>query len=202
MQQSSPALSDFGFGEGDGASGGGDFGERIVDGVDLDVVHEGLAGIAAGHESAVDAEVSVFGFDEPVIHPPGIGDLPSEGPFVEPDGALDVVCGDFKVSNRVWHSGRRIADRWVGWVGFVTIMECLWYGGRVRGCLSETSCLRPWRMITVVCLRDGTEHVAPSSNDEWPTFLSAIAAETVPLSRNEFVNGLLRVRMGAPSSWI
>ena len=42
------ALSDFGFGEGDGASGGGDIGEGVVDGVDLDVVYEGLAGVAAG----------------------------------------------------------------------------------------------------------------------------------------------------------
>jgi hypothetical protein len=73
------ALSDFGFGEGDGASGGGDLGEGVVDGVDLDVVHEGLAGVLAGHESAVDAGVSVFGFDGPVVHVPGVGDLPSEG---------------------------------------------------------------------------------------------------------------------------
>ena len=73
------ALSDFGFGEGDGACGGGDLGEGVVDGVDLDVVHEGLAGVLAGHESAVDAGVSVLGFDGPVVHVPGVGDLPSEG---------------------------------------------------------------------------------------------------------------------------
>ena len=33
-----PALSDFGFGEGDGASGGFDFCHSVVDGVDGDVV--------------------------------------------------------------------------------------------------------------------------------------------------------------------
>ena len=109
------ALSDFGLGEGDGASGGGDLGEGVVDGIDLDVVHEGLAGVATGHESTVDAGVSVLGFDKPVIHSPGVGDLPSKGLLVELDGALDVVCGDFKVSNRVWHSGRRIAQGRVGW---------------------------------------------------------------------------------------
>ena len=38
---------------------------NILGGVDLDVVHEGLAGVAAGHESSVDAGVSVLGFDEP-----------------------------------------------------------------------------------------------------------------------------------------
>lgn len=109
------ARSDFGFREDDDASGGFDFCHSVVDGVDLDVVHEGLAGVPAGHESAVDASVSVFGFDEPVIHLPGIGDLPSEGLLVELDGAGDVVCGDFKVNDRVWHSGRRIADGRVGW---------------------------------------------------------------------------------------
>ena len=105
-----PARSDFGFGEGDGASGGFDLCHSVVDGVDLNVVHEGLAGVPAWHESAVDAGVSVFGFDEPVIDIPGIGNLPSEGLFVELGGALDIVCGDFKVNDRVWHSGRRIED--------------------------------------------------------------------------------------------
>jgi len=102
--------SDFGFGEGDGASGGFDFCHSVVDGVDLDVVHEGLAGVPAGHEAAVDAGVSVLGFDEPVVHVPGIGDLPTEGLFVELDGALYVVCGDFKVNDGVWHSESRIND--------------------------------------------------------------------------------------------
>jgi len=108
------ALSDFRSGKGDGAPGGGDFCHSAVDGVDLDVVHEGLAGVPAGHETAVDAGVSVFGFDEPVIHVPRVGDLPAEGLFVELGGALDVVCGDFKVNDGVWHSGRRIADERVG----------------------------------------------------------------------------------------
>ncbi len=44
-------------------------------------------------------------------------DLPAEGLFVELDGALDVVCGDFKVNDRVWHGGRRIADGREGWAG-------------------------------------------------------------------------------------
>ena len=111
------ALSDFHFGEGDGASGGGDFGESVVDGVGLDVVHEGLAGVLAGRESAVDAGIAVLGFDEPVVHAPRVGDLPSEGLLVELDGALDVIRGDFEVNDGVWHGGRRIADGRVGWQG-------------------------------------------------------------------------------------
>ena len=44
-------------------------------------------------------------------------DLPAEGLFVEPGGALYVVCGDFKVNDGVWHSGRRIADECGEWGG-------------------------------------------------------------------------------------
>lgn len=100
-----PARSDFGFRDSDGASGAGDFCHGVpqqifLGGVDLDVVHEGLAGVPAGHESSVDAGVSVFGFDEQVVHVPGVGDLPAEGLFVEPGGALNVVCWDFKVNDK------------------------------------------------------------------------------------------------------
>ena len=38
--------------------------KKWLGGIDLDVVHEGLFGVVAGHESAVDAEVSVLSFDE------------------------------------------------------------------------------------------------------------------------------------------
>ena len=41
---------------------------KSIGGVDGDVVHEGLAGVHARQESSVDADVSVFGFDEPVVH--------------------------------------------------------------------------------------------------------------------------------------
>ncbi len=99
----------------DRAAGGFDFAAGVVDGVDGDVVHEGLAGIHARHKTSIDAGFA-FGarFDEEVVHVPGIADLPAEGFFVELFGALHVVSRDFEMNNRIWHSGRMINGGWMG----------------------------------------------------------------------------------------
>jgi hypothetical protein len=44
-------------------------------------------------KSTVDAGISIFGFDEPVLHISGVGDLPAEGLLVELDGAWTSSAG-------------------------------------------------------------------------------------------------------------
>ena len=97
-------LSNFGLGHANRSSRLSHFLERRLNRFNRYVIHERLAGLFSSHEAAVNSFLTLpFGLHQKIIHLPRIAYLPSKSCFVEFLRALNIVCRNLKMNDRIWH---------------------------------------------------------------------------------------------------